>query len=213
MDKLNSLSARIDAEATNSAEVKAVDPVCGMKVNPATAKFKTNYSNKDYFFCSAGCLAKFQANPEQILSAPTKPMSSGLVTLGNSAPAKSGDGHWEHAATQAARAYVCPMCPDVRQDRPGPCPKCGMALDPELPTLPAMRTEWTCPMHPEIVRTEPGHCPICGMALEPRTVNAGEEENPELRDMTRRFWVSVVVSVPLLAVAMGSMLVPRCTFF
>jgi Cu+-exporting ATPase len=61
-------------------------------------------------------------------------------------------------------------------------------------------------MHPEIVRPEPGSCPICGMALEPRTVTAGEEENPELRDMSRRFWISLVLTVPLLAMAMASML-------
>ena len=70
----------------------------------------------------------------------------------------------------------------------------------------ATRVEYTCPMHPEIVRPGPGHCPICGMALEPRTVTAQEEENPELRDMTRRFWISVALTVPLLAIAMGHML-------
>jgi Cu+-exporting ATPase len=80
-----------------------------------------------------------------------------------------------------------------------------MALEPESP-LPLTRTEYTCPMHPEIVRSEPGHCPICGMALEPRTVTAQEEENPELRDMTRRFWISVVLTVPLLVIAMAGML-------
>jgi Cu+-exporting ATPase len=81
-----------------------------------------------------------------------------------------------------------------------------MALEPDVP-LPATRTEYTCPMHPEIVRPGPGSCPICGMALEPRTVTAADsaEDNPELRDMTRRFWISVVLTVPLLAVAMGAM--------
>jgi Cu+-exporting ATPase len=70
--------------------------------------------------------------------------------------------------------------------------------------VPAARTEWTCPMHPQIVRDKPGNCPICGMALEPRTATAeGEEENPELRGMTRRFWVSVALSVPLLVIAMA----------
>src|SRR5271166_4887345 len=98
------------------------------------------------------------------------------------------------------------MCREVRQVGPGPCPKCGMALDPESPKLGATKTEYTCPMHPEIVRTQPGSCPICGMALEPRTVTAGAEENPELRDMTRRFWVSLGLTAPLLAIAMGSML-------
>jgi Cu+-exporting ATPase len=83
-----------------------------------------------------------------------------------------------------------------------------MALEPDVP-IAATRTEYTCPMHPQIVRPEPGSCPICGMALEPRTVTAAAEENPELRDMTRRFWVGVVLTVPLLAIAMGSMLSPH----
>jgi len=96
------------------------------------------------------------------------------------------------------------MCPEVRQKGPGPCPKCGMALEPESPI--AAKTEYTCPMHPEIVRSEPGTCPICGMALEPRTVTAQEEENPELRDMSRRFWVSLVLTIPLLLIAMTPML-------
>jgi len=84
-----------------------------------------------------------------------------------------------------------------------------MALEPESPVVPATKTEWTCPMHPEIVRPGTGSCPICGMALEPRTVILAEEENPELRDMTRRFWISTVLTVPLLAIAMGSMLSPH----
>jgi Cu+-exporting ATPase len=84
-----------------------------------------------------------------------------------------------------------------------------MALDPESPAIPANKTEYTCPMHPEIVRAEPGSCPICGMALEPRTVTAAEEDNPELRNMTRRFWISLALTAPLLAIAMGSMLTPH----
>jgi Cu+-exporting ATPase len=83
-----------------------------------------------------------------------------------------------------------------------------MALDPESPVLPTTKAEYTCPMHPEIVRPEPGSCPICGMALEPRTVTVREEENPELRDMTRRFWIGVALTAPLLAIAMGSMIWP-----
>lgn len=74
------------------------------------------------------------------------------------------------------------------------------------PPKSAHSTEYTCPMHPEIVRPGPGSCPICGMALEPRTVSAGEQENPELIDMNRRFWVSVVLTVPLFALAMGEFL-------
>ncbi len=68
------------------------------------------------------------------------------------------------------------------------------------------RTEWVCPMHPEIVRSEPGSCPICGMALEPRIATVEEKENPELRLMTRRFWICVVLTAPLLALGMSSMM-------
>jgi Cu+-exporting ATPase len=83
-----------------------------------------------------------------------------------------------------------------------------MALEPEIP-LAATRTEYTCPMHPEIVRSEPGSCPICGMALEPRTVTAAPEANPELRDMSLRFWIGAILTMPLLAIAMGSMIWPH----
>jgi len=219
MDKMN----------TATPMSSAVDPVCGMKVDPAKARFKSQHAGKDYFFCCAGCLDKFRANPDKILSAPPKPMGPGLVMLGMPAAAPAtgkpvslghsdvgagaGDSHSvppaaHGAAGRDSRSYICPMCPEVRQVGPGPCPKCGMGLEPESPALPATKTEYTCPMHPEIVRTEPGACPICGMALEPRTV-AVEEENPELRDMTRRFWISLVLTLPLLAIAMGSMLWPH----
>ncbi len=224
-----------DTPNAASSPAKQKDPVCGMDVNPATARFKALHNEKEYFFCCAGCLAKFQANPEKILSAPPKPMSmtkpmtmtSGLVSLGNPAggpkmvmptmakptavaegPLPGDPGSGKDTRAQLSPAYVCPMCPEVRQIGPGPCPKCGMALDPESPALPASKTEYTCPMHPEILRSEPGSCPICGMALEPRTVTV-EEENPELRDMTRRFWISLALTAPLLAIAMGSMLSPH----
>jgi P-type Cu+ transporter len=190
----------------------AKDPVCGMDVNPITARFKAFHNEKEHFFCSAGCLAKFQANPEKILSSPPKPMGPGLVSLGGPPslvmPTLSKSAERAQPAVVSAkdtRAYVCPMCPEVRQIGPGPCPKCGMALDPESPALPAAKTEYTCPMHPQIVRAEPGSCPICGMALEPRTVTV-EEDSPELRYMTRRFWIGLTLTAPLLAIAMGSML-------
>jgi P-type Cu+ transporter len=215
---------------THSTQMSsALDPVCGMKVNPATARFKSQHAGKDYFFCCAGCLDKFRANPEKILFAPPKPMGPGLVMLGmpTAAPASGkpvalthmdvGGGAGaslsvpptaQRAAGRDARTYICPMCPEVRQVGPGPCPRCGMALEPESSALPATKTEYTCPMHPEIIRAEAGACPICGMALESRTV-AVEEENPELRDMSRRFWISFVLTLPLLSIAMGSMLWPH----
>src|ERR1700692_533552 len=206
------------------------DPVCGMNVDSAAARYQTLHNGKQYFFCSVGCLTKFQADPEKILSSPPKPMGSGLVTLGAPAAAKTAstagvpavvsapaakvsavptaDGHAFVAQAKDTRSYVCPMCPEVRQIGPGPCPQCGMALDPESPAPLASKIEYTCPMHPEVVRAEPGSCPICGMALEPRTVTV-EEDNPELRDMTRRFWISLALTAPLLVVAMGSMIAPH----
>jgi Cu+-exporting ATPase len=97
------------------------------------------------------------------------------------------------------------MDPEVRQDKPGACPKCGMALELETPEA-ATRVEYVCPMHPEIVRDAPGSCPICGMALEPRTVTLQEEDNPELRSMQRRLWVSSALTVPVFLLAMSDLI-------
>jgi Cu+-exporting ATPase len=177
----------------------AKDPVCGMTVDTTKAKATAEHAGKKYYFCCTGCAQKFQSNPEQYL----KPKPA-LVTIGpppnpaTQTPASS-------ATNTPAAAYVCPMCPEVRESKPGACPSCGMALEPEFPAA-TRKTEYTCPMHPEIVRDQPGPCPICGMALEPRTVSASEEDNPELRDMTRRFWISVALTAPLLIIAMADML-------
>src|SRR5207248_2613249 len=108
------------------------------------------------------------------------------------------------AAARVRATYICPMDPDVRQAKPGACPKCGMALEPEVPAI--TRAQYTCPMHPEIVRDVPGACPICGMALEPVTTSAAREENAELRRMSRRFWISVAFAIPLALLAMGGMI-------
>jgi P-type Cu+ transporter len=210
---------------TNASSTAVVDPVCGMTVNTATAKAQFEHKGSTYYFCCAGCAQKFQAAPEQYLKpkvglvtlggAPTGKHSPALLDIshvshqmggaGYSAPAPGADRPRKAGseARASATSYVCPMCPEVRETQPGPCPKCGMALEPETPQL---KTEYTCPMHPEIVRSGPGNCPICGMALEPRTVSSAREENPELRDMTRRFWVSLVLTAPLLAIAMADML-------
>ena len=168
-----------------TATAKVKDPVCGMDVDPANAKYKLDHAGKTYYFCSFGCLEKFSATPQALLKA------------------KTGSAPKPHRAL--AGNYVCPMCPEVQAAKPGPCPSCGMALEPAVPVA-STRSEYTCPMHPEIVRPGPGSCPICGMALEARTVSAHQEENPELRDMTRRFWVSLGLTIPLLAIAMGDML-------
>jgi Cu+-exporting ATPase len=95
------------------------------------------------------------------------------------------------------------MHPEIVRDEPGDCPICGMTLDPVTsPSKTAIR-KYTCSMHPEIVRDEPGDCPICGMALEP-LVSETDEENAELKDMTRRFWVSAALAIPVFFSAMGA---------
>ena len=181
---------------TDKTQTLIKDPVCGMTVDPVTAKHSRTYQDQTYYFCCQHCAEKFEAAPENFLQ------SAGFVMLGTK-PASAAVAC--EPETPAKPHYVCPMCPEVRQSKPGACPRCGMALEPEAPVTPK-RVEYTCPMHPEIVRRGPGACPICGMALEPRTVSAEAEENPELRDMTRRFWISLVLTAPLLGVAMADML-------
>src|ERR1700733_4332643 len=186
---------------TKPAAKQERDPVCGMNVNPATAEHISQYDGDNYYFCCAACAHKFKAEPQKYLSQKSLE-PSGLVTLGSGPQLASPRPEPEQSGKVS---FVCPMCPEVRESRAGACPSCGMSLEPEIPSVSA-RTEYTCPMHPEIVRPGPGSCPICGMALEPRTVSAAPEENPELRDMTRRFWVSLALTAPLMAIAMSSML-------
>ena len=108
------------------------DPVCGMTVDPHTARHRYTFNGRPYYFCSASCREKFAANPGQYLK----------------------------SEPQAA-----PPVP------PG--------------------TIYTCPMHPEIRQPGPGACPICGMALEPEVASANAGPNPELADMSRRFWIAL----------------------
>lgn len=176
-----------------SAEV-VKDPVCGMQVDPVKAAGQSQYQGLTYSFCSLGCKKKFDLNPAQYIQsgkeiAPVQPQAVAV-------PAAGG-------ATKVAK-YTCPMHPEVQADRPGSCPKCGMALEP-VDLSATDRVEYTCPMHPQIVRNQPGSCPICGMALEPRNVTASAS-NPELDDMTRRFWIGVVLTIPLLAVMVSDIL-------
>jgi P-type Cu+ transporter len=128
--------------AESSGKVK--DPVCGMSVDPATAKNQATHAGHSYFFCSAGCRAKFVADPGRYLSpAPPKPA-----------------------------------------EPPG--------------------TIFTCPMHPEVRQPGPGACPICGMALEPEQASADVGPNEELRDMTRRFWIGLALTLPVFGLEMAS---------
>ena len=160
----------------------AIDPVCGMTVAPGKAAGRVDHAGHAYYFCGQGCVEKFRADPQRFIDRERRRAA-------------------EHDESSEAE-NTCPMHPDVRQQGPGPCPDCGMALEP-VTVAPVTKTKWTCPMHPEIVRDAPGSCPICGMALEPRTVTIEEPPNPELVDMSRRFRISAVLTAPLLAGAMG----------
>ena len=133
--------------ATGAADhgVVVIDPVCGMKVDTRTASHRYQLDQTDYYFCSAHCLNKFKANPDQYLNPP------------ETAPVEMASG-----------------------------------------------TIWTCPMHPEIRRDGPGQCPICGMALEPLEPTLEEGPNPELIDMNRRFWISAILSLPLVILTFGA---------
>ena len=168
-----------------------------MTVNPESAAGSYNFNGKDYYFCSTHCLKKFRENPEQFVNNSKERTIAQPVGIQRET---------KPPAVLPAQAYTCPMHPEVRQEKPGSCPKCGMALEPMTVTAPQQKIEYTCPMHPEIVRDAPGNCPICGMALEPRTVTLDEEENHELKDMRRRFWVSVVLTIPLFVIGMGDLI-------
>src|SRR6478735_1494810 len=182
---------------------KAKDPVCGMNVSREQPRGGTfEYQSETYYFCNPKCRERFSADPEKYLH-PAPSTASSEAVAATSKTSKASEAASRQLTGGASPIYVCPMDPEVRETKPGACPKCGMALEPEQP-IAAARTEWVCPMHPEVVKSEPGSCPICGMALEPRTATV-ESDNPELRDMSRRFWVAVALSAPLLALVMGDM--------
>ncbi len=169
------------------------DPVCGMTVDPAAGKPTATHDGRIFHFCSDRCRQKFEAAPEGYLSAtdPVCGMKADRSTARHFAR-HEGQGFYFCSAGCKAKFEADPA--KYLGDRPMPAP---------MPK----GTQYTCPMHPEIVRDKPGDCPICGMALEPMGVPTGDEgPNPELVDFTRRFWVSAVLSVPLLVLTMGPML-------
>ena len=180
-------------DAVPAAEAVIRDPVCGMMVDPAAGKPTAEHHGRAFHFCSERCRTKFQAGPDGYLSA-TDPVCGMSV---DRASAKhflrhEGQGFYFCSAGCKGRFEAEPAKYLAARPEPKPMPK---------------GTQYTCPMHPEIVRDKPGSCPICGMALEPMGVPTGDEgPNPELVDFTRRFWVSAVLSAPLLVIAMAPML-------
>jgi len=166
------------------------DPVCGMVTTDPDAYLKYEYEGETYYFCNPHCLKKFKENPRAYIG------KSGQTR----APVHTGQ-----EAVKSAE-YWCPMCPDVKSPVPSSCPKCGMALEPSMP-LSYGPAKWTCPMHPEVVRDDPGSCPVCGMALEPVMPSVSDmEESSEYTSMRSRFLVSLILTVPLILIAMHSMI-------
>ncbi len=156
----------------------AIDPVCGMTVDPAKAAGSFQYAGATYYFCSKGCLAKFSSEPDKYLSGHREPM--------------------HHAPPQVISLGGLKKASASQRPAPSPPPP------PPSPQSPAH--EWVCPMDPEVVSDRPGACPKCGMALEPRVPDASDKPNPELVDMTRRFWIAVALGAPVFLLAMGDML-------
>ena len=169
----------------------AKDPICGMTVDESSP-LRAERDGQTYYFCSEHCRKKFVEQTQSVQASSTAPVSK---DADQGRHAQHDHSHHGHEAPKvkpsAAAKYYCPMCPGVESDKPGDCPKCGMALErnPAWVAPAAGKTIYTCPMHPQIRQDHPGDCPICGMRLEPVavTVMADDEENAELHDMQKRF--------------------------
>ena len=167
------------------------DPVCGMEVNPEAGKPTLEHGGRLFHFCSEGCRGKFAAHPEEFITA-KDPVCGMDVDRASARHFLRHEGEKFYFCSENCQKKFETDPKAYLGDRPAPAP---------LPT----GTQYTCPMHPEIIRDKPGSCPICGMALEPMMPTGEEGPNPELVDFTRRFWVSAVLSIPLLVITMGPM--------
>ncbi len=187
----------------------AVDPVCGMAVDPQTAKHKATHKGRPYFFCCSGCKAKFEADPGRYLKKDDK--SAPCSCLAREVE--------EDAVTDPVCGMtVSPHTAKYRADYGGrPTYFCSAGCKVKFQTNPKRYLEpdafasppvpegaiYTCPMHPEIRQVGPGSCPICGMALDPELPSATEEPNPELAEMSRRFWIGLALTLPVFVMEMG----------
>jgi Cu+-exporting ATPase len=200
---------------------KTIDPVCGMTVDPTSSEHRFEHSGETYHFCSAGCRTKFAAAPESFLS---KAKTAGGGCCGGDSTHQAHD-HQKTVGTGKTVDPVCGMTVDpetseYKLQHDGEtyhfcsvgC-RTKFAADPERylnksqidakhPPI-AEGTIYTCPMHPQIRQVGPGSCPICGMALEPELVSLDDKPNPELADMTRRFWIGLALALPAVVLEMG----------
>jgi len=169
------------------------DPVCGMTVDPKTAKHTHIHSGEEYNFCASRCREKFMEAPEDFIEAQD-------LVCGMTVSRKTSEHMAKH---DGARFYFCSSnCLDKFETNP------DNYLDGNQTTVTAPPgTIYTCPMHPEVETIGPSDCPLCGMALEPMGLpdpNAGP--NPEFIDFRRRFILGAVLTIPLFMISMGSMI-------
>ncbi len=170
--------------------IMAKDPVCGMSVNPEKSDHHHEYDGHEYDFCSLKCHDSFVKDPEKYIWA-TDPVCGMKVTIATA----------EHMARHNHEKHY--FCSSRCEEKFIADPEKYLGDRPPAEAMPA-GTQYTCPMHPEIIRDHPDDCPICGMALEPMGIPTGEEgPNPELVDFTRRFWVGLVLALPVLILEMG----------
>jgi P-type Cu+ transporter len=165
----------------------ALDPVCGMTVDPARAAGHVDHEGTTYHFCSKGCVAKFTADPRKYLEGKREPMSHG-------APQVFALGGLKKRPQPSA---LSPSSSAPSTQHPAP--------STQHPPLHPAPVEYVCPMDPEVVSDRPGACPKCGMALEPRIADLSDAPNPELVDMTRRLTFGAVLGAPVFLLTMGDM--------
>ncbi len=177
----------------------AIDPVCGMTVDPATSKHRFDRGGTTFHFCSAGCREKFAAAPEKYLSV-GEPKAAERETdpvCGMTVDTNAGKPRLEHAGKTF---HFCGIrCHDKFAANPEKYLADSPAPEPEAPP----GAIYTCPMHPEVRQIGPGSCPDCGMALEPAAPTAEAPVNHELIDMTRRMWIAAALVAPVVVLEMG----------
>ncbi|MEQ1900522.1 MAG: heavy metal translocating P-type ATPase [Devosia sp.] len=186
--------------APASAANTAIDPVCQMVVDKATAR-SAEVRDTTYYFCSEGCRTKFVADPDKYLNAkpfvlPPRKVAVPAVTAAPAAPVPATEAHRGHGAHEHHHSHPASGSHPRAAPVPPPDKREGVLIA-------SAGTKYTCPMHPQIVRDVPGDCPICGMALEPTVVSLEDAPNPELVDFTRRLIVSAALSIPVLVLSMG----------
>jgi Cu+-exporting ATPase len=186
------------------AALATKDPVCGMTVDPAKAKHQHTHDGETYFFCRAACREKFIADPGKYLAKASAPASAEPVAGLAKDPVcgMTVDSHTaKHRHSHEGHPYY--FCSARCREKFIADPMKYLAPDTAPPAPVPPGTIYTCPMHPEIRQEGPGSCPICGMALEPETVTADLGPNPELADMTRRFWIGLALALPVFVLEMG----------